>query len=94
MTNPSREVIVIGPNDDNHQNLFLKQDKKDVYHEQTVEDPDSSNIVFKTEINLTRGLKQRHIQMLALVGIFGTGLFLSSGSTLALAYVLRKFHYF
>ena len=63
MTNPSSEVIVIGPNDDNHQNLFLKQDKKDVYHEQTVEDPDYSNVVFKTETNLTRGLKQRHIQM-------------------------------
>lgn len=94
MTNPPSEVIVIGLNDDSYQNLFLKQDKKDAYHEQTVEDHDYSNIVFKTESNLTRGLKQRHIQMLALVGIFGTGLFLSSGSTLALAYVLTKFHYF
>lgn len=94
MTNPSSEVIVIGLNDDSYQNLFVKQDKKDVYHEQIVEDHDYSNIVFKTESNLTRGLKQRHIQMLALVGIFGTGLFLSSGSTLALAYVLTKFHYF
>lgn len=93
MTNPSSEVIVMGLNED-YQNLFLKQDKKDGYREQTVEDNDYSNTVFKTESNLTRGLKQRHIQMLALVGIFGTGLFLSSGSTLALAYVFRKFHYF
>lgn len=41
--------------------------------------------VFKEESRLSRGLKQRHIQMLTLVGVFGTGLFLSSGSTLYLA---------
>lgn len=40
--------------------------------------------VFKQETRLNRELKQRHIQMLALVGVFGTGLFLSSGSTLYL----------
>lgn len=40
--------------------------------------------IFGKEKNLNRGLKQRHIQMLALVGVFGTGLFLSSGSTLYL----------
>lgn len=40
--------------------------------------------VFQAEHNLERGLKQRHIQMLSLVGVFGTGLFLSSGKTLAL----------
>lgn len=40
--------------------------------------------VFHAENNLERGLKQRHIQMLSLVGVFGTGLFLSSGKTLAL----------
>lgn len=92
MTYPSSKITVIGLNDDNHQNLFLKQDKKDqVDHEQTIEDNGYSDTVFKTENNLTRGLKQRHIQMLALVGIFGTGLFLSSGSTLALVYVLRKY---
>lgn len=43
------------------------------------------NVVFGEEKRLNRGLKQRHIQMLALVGVFGTGLFLSSGSTLYLA---------
>lgn len=31
---------------------------------------------------LKKGLNQRHIQMLTLVGVFGTGLFLSSGGTL------------
>ena len=31
---------------------------------------------------LRQGLRQRHIQMLTLVGVFGTGLFLSSGGTL------------
>ena len=89
MTKPSSEIIIDSLNND-HQNIFIKQDKKDVYLEETVDhfdDLDYSNIVFKTERNLTIGLKQRHIQMLALVGIFGTGLFLSSGSTLALAYV-------
>ena len=40
--------------------------------------------IFGEEKRLNRGLKQRHIQMLALVGVFGTGLFLSSGTTLYL----------
>ncbi|KAF3987702.1 hypothetical protein FT663_03701 [Candidozyma haemuli var. vulneris] len=48
-------------------------------------DTDSlENNVFEKEANLDRGLKQRHIQMLSLVGVFGTGLFLSSGKTLYL----------
>lgn len=42
------------------------------------------NYVYQKESLLDRGLKQRHIQMLALVGVFGTGLFLSSGKTLYL----------
>lgn len=51
-----------------------------------VESPASSlDEVFKEESRLSRGLKQRHIQMLTLVGVFGTGLLLSSGSTLYLA---------
>lgn len=45
----------------------------------------SNDKEFQEEKRLNRGLKQRHIQMLALVGVFGTGLFLSSGSTLYLA---------
>lgn len=49
--------------------------------------PDSDSLkdnVFRKEANLERGLKQRHIQMLSLVGVFGTGLFLLSGKTLNL----------
>lgn len=44
----------------------------------------SDNEIFREEKRLSRGLKQRHIQMLALVGVCGTGIFLSSGSTLYL----------
>ncbi|ANB11174.1 proline permease PUT4 [Sugiyamaella lignohabitans] len=38
--------------------------------------------VFKEEQRLEKRLEQRHIQMIALVGVIGTGLFLSSGSSL------------
>lgn len=38
---------------------------------------------FKHEKTLAPALKSRHMGMLTLVGVFGTGLFLSSGSTLA-----------
>ncbi|ANB14576.1 Dip5p [Sugiyamaella lignohabitans] len=39
--------------------------------------------VFKEDkTRLTKGLKQRHIQMIALVGVIGTGLFLYSGGAL------------
>lgn len=47
------------------------------------EDP-VADYIFGSDKNLHRGLKLRHIQMLTLVGVFGTGLFLSSGSTLSL----------
>lgn len=43
-----------------------------------------NELEFEEEKRLNRGLKLRHIQMLALVGVFGTGLFLSSGTTLYL----------
>ncbi|KAE9394481.1 hypothetical protein BT96DRAFT_998486 [Gymnopus androsaceus JB14] len=39
--------------------------------------------VFVEEKDLKRGLKQRHIQMIALAGTIGTGLFLGSGRALA-----------
>lgn len=39
---------------------------------------------FEQEKRLNRGLNLRQIQMLTLVGVFGTGLFLSSGTTLYL----------
>ncbi|KAG7194220.1 uncharacterized protein KQ657_004933 [Scheffersomyces spartinae] len=40
---------------------------------------------FKHENTLASALKSRHLGMLTLVGVFGTGLFLSSGATLATA---------
>lgn len=41
------------------------------------------NGVFIDDARLSRGLKQRHIQMIALAGAIGTGLFLSIGGSLA-----------
>jgi len=41
--------------------------------------------VFEEEKELVRGLQQRHIQMIALAGTIGTGLFLGSGKALAAA---------
>ncbi|KAH3662642.1 hypothetical protein OGATHE_004217 [Ogataea polymorpha] len=45
---------------------------------------DSHSDLFKVDdVHLKRSLKDRHIGMIALVSVFGTGLFLSSGGTLA-----------
>ncbi|KIK53973.1 hypothetical protein GYMLUDRAFT_1024449 [Collybiopsis luxurians FD-317 M1] len=41
--------------------------------------------VFEEEKELKRGLQQRHIQMIALAGTIGTGLFLGSGRAIAAA---------
>ncbi|KAK6453722.1 uncharacterized protein RJT20DRAFT_100808 [Scheffersomyces xylosifermentans] len=57
---------------------------RDVQEVVSLEELDYSNEVFTQDKALARGLKQRHVQMIALVGIFGTGLFLSSGRGLAL----------
>lgn len=38
---------------------------------------------FHHERKLSKGLKSRHLSMITLVGVFGTGLFLSSGGTLS-----------
>ncbi|CCH45085.1 High-affinity glutamine permease [Wickerhamomyces ciferrii] len=47
---------------------------------------DDDNSVFGHDRNrLKQGLEQRHLQMLALVGVFGTGIFLSSGGIYATA---------
>ncbi|GAB7348191.1 hypothetical protein MBLNU459_g6195t1 [Dothideomycetes sp. NU459] len=40
-------------------------------------------VEFEEKKDLKRGLKQRHIQMIALAGAIGTGLFLSSGKAVA-----------
>ncbi|CAM9011906.1 unnamed protein product [Wickerhamomyces anomalus] len=51
--------------------------------EVSVDDSDSSSVFGEDRHRLKSTLEQRHIQMLALVGVFGTGIFLSSGSALA-----------
>lgn len=45
---------------------------------------DGSDSIFREDrTRLSQSLEQRHIQMIALVGVFGTGIFLSSGGVLA-----------
>ncbi|RCK58981.1 Dicarboxylic amino acid permease [Candida viswanathii] len=51
----------------------------------TKEDIEESEALFHRERKLSQGLSSRLIGMIALVGVFGTGLFLSSGGTLATA---------
>jgi len=43
----------------------------------------ANQVDFAEKRDLHRGLKQRHIQMIALAGTIGTGLFLSSGRAVA-----------
>ncbi|KAH3669211.1 hypothetical protein WICMUC_005050 [Wickerhamomyces mucosus] len=47
-------------------------------------DSEESSVFGTDRTQLKQGLEQRHLQMLALVSVFGTGIFLSSGSVLAL----------
>lgn len=50
----------------------------------SVHSKEEDDSLFKLDDNkLQRSLKQRHIQMIALVSVFGTGLFVSSGGALA-----------
>ncbi|ONH67917.1 Dicarboxylic amino acid permease [Cyberlindnera fabianii] len=46
---------------------------------------DQSTVFGEDRKRLSHTLKQRHLQMIALVGVFGTGIFLSSGGVLATA---------
>ncbi|KZT57236.1 hypothetical protein CALCODRAFT_469931 [Calocera cornea HHB12733] len=46
-------------------------------------DPEEDIIDFEEKKELKRGLEQRHIQMIALAGTIGTGLFLGSGKAIA-----------
>lgn len=66
------------------ESLPKKQNDVAIDIESLKSDDQYVNQVFHKESNLQRGLKLRHIQMLTLVGVFGTGLFLSSGTTLYL----------
>lgn len=66
-----------------------KGDANDVHvveSESSVQSP-LNNYVYGDENNLSRGLQLRHLQMLSVVNVFGTGLFLSSGKTLYLSLI-------
>ena len=65
----------------------LEQSEKQEGHaigiDETARSLDDGNFVTETEErDLHRGLAQRHIQMIALAGAIGTGLFLGLGSAL------------
>lgn len=68
-----------------------KSNEKTVYsndvplYEEDRQDGETSAEEFIETRELRRGLEQRHIQMIALAGAIGTGLFLSSGKALARA---------
>lgn len=48
-----------------------------------VDEEEQDIVEFEEKKDLKRGLQQRHIQMIALAGTIGTGLFLSSGKAIA-----------
>lgn len=48
-----------------------------------INESDSSSVFGEDRLRLKSTLDQRHLQMLALVGVFGTGIFLSSGGVLS-----------
>ncbi|KAG2733896.1 hypothetical protein G9P44_003421 [Scheffersomyces stipitis] len=51
----------------------------------TVEEVDDENPIFKEDRNrLSQDLRSRHLQMIAICGVFGTGIFLSSGTVYSL----------
>lgn len=59
-------------------------EKGNVVQEITLEnETDGSSVFGEDRTRLKASLEQRHIQMLALVGVFGTGIFLSSGGVLS-----------
>lgn len=67
---------------------YNKQDELEkgvgIIHEVVLEnESDGSSIFGQDRHRLKTSLRQRHIQMLALVGVFGTGVFLSSGGVLS-----------
>jgi amino acid transporter len=59
--------------------------------EANVEEISDDSIFGHDRARLAQSLNQRHIQMLALVGVFGTGIFLSSGGVLALTGYVYNF---
>lgn len=64
---------------------FNKIHDVEVAEIQTIRDDDTESVFGEDRTRLKQGLNQRHLQMLTLVGVFGTGIFLSSGGQLATA---------
>lgn len=67
---------------------FNEKDGKQIYTTDTLSDVESQSVresVFGHEGQLASSLQSRHLAMISLVGVFGTGLFLSSGGSLAVA---------
>lgn len=59
------------------------REKAHLYRDDAVGDIQDPADHFGEVTSLSQGLQQRHIQMIALAGAIGTGLFLGSGSALA-----------
>ncbi|KAJ5757563.1 uncharacterized protein N7511_006257 [Penicillium nucicola] len=78
--NPSNEPS--GSGEDFH---ISAKDEKPTFHTANVPVHEADNIAgeFEEISHLKQGLHQRHIQMIALAGTVGTGLFLSSGKAIA-----------
>ncbi|SCV06240.1 LANO_0H25180g1_1 [Lachancea nothofagi CBS 11611] len=55
---------------------------EEVLEVETIAEEPVQGVLHNDRTKLKQGLKERHIKMLTLVGVFGTGLFLSSGGTL------------
>ncbi|CCH40510.1 putative amino-acid permease [Wickerhamomyces ciferrii] len=79
------EQYDIGLDDERNIGIDKKEPIATVRDVSEAEDSDSSSIFGEDRHRLKASLQQRHIQMLALVGVFGTGIFLSSGGVLATA---------
>lgn len=65
-----------------------EKDSKQVYETTAISDVESQTVsetLFGYEDKLSSALQSRHIAMITLVGVFGTGLFLSSGGSLYVA---------
>lgn len=72
-------------NGSNTESKSFEADEKAPYHVNTapLENHDEETPEFAEKKDLRRGLGQRHIQMIALAGTIGTGLFLGSGGAIA-----------
>ncbi|KAH3674834.1 hypothetical protein WICMUC_003037 [Wickerhamomyces mucosus] len=85
------EVYEINQIDNNKTNGVVVNEKDLEAAEIDELDSDSSTVFGEDRGRLVQGLEQRHLQIISLVGVFGTGIFLSSGSVLALTGPLGTF---